>query len=100
MKTREITDEYVTLEAPGYFLVVLQIPQRVADTIAIDSPPRRREETPIKLIFSVDSLEEARQRVTTQGGALNDQAREWAFHGVRRCDGMDPEGNIFQLQEC
>jgi len=22
---------------------------------------------------------------------------EWRFHGVKRCDGIDPEGNVFQL---
>jgi hypothetical protein len=25
--------------------------------------------------------------------------KEWKFHGVTRCDGIDPEGNVFQLQE-
>jgi hypothetical protein len=33
------------------------------------------------------------------GGEVNGPEKEWKFHGVTRCDGIDPEDNVFQLQE-
>ena len=96
---REVDAEYVLLEGGGFQLVILQIPERIAVHITIEKPPRRRENTPIKLILNVSSLEKARQTVRELGGELNGTEKEWEFHGVRRCDGVDPEGNVFQLQE-
>jgi predicted enzyme related to lactoylglutathione lyase len=99
LHVRESTSEYVMLEESVYFLVVLQIPTRIAESITLDRPPRRRENTPIKLILPVSSIATARDTVAANGGELNPPEREWEFHGIRRCDGIDPEGNVFQLQE-
>jgi predicted enzyme related to lactoylglutathione lyase len=96
---READEEYVLLAAPSFQLVILQIPQRIAADITIDKPPRKREVTPIKLFLNVSSIEAARQAAKTLGGELNGAEKEWKFHGVKRCDGIDPEGNVFQLQE-
>jgi hypothetical protein len=30
---------------------------------------------------------------------LNPIEREWAFQGARICDGVDPEGNVFQVRQ-
>ena len=96
---REANEEYVLLEAPLFQLVILKIPDRIAENIPIDSPPRKRENTAIKLFLNVSSIEKARQMANVLGGELNAAEKEWKFHGVKRCDGMDPEGNVFQLQE-
>ena len=96
---READEEYVLLEAPSFQLVILQIPERIAASITIEKPPRKRENTPIKLFLNVSSIESARQTAKTLGGELNGADKEWKFHGVKRCDGIDPEGNVFQLQE-
>jgi len=96
---READEEYVLLEAPSFQLVILQIPERMAANITIDTPPRRRENTPIKLFLNVSSIENARQTAKGLGGELKGAEKEWRFHGVKRCDGIDPEGNLFQLQE-
>jgi len=96
---READDEYVLLEAPSFQLIILQIPERIAANITIEKPPRKRENTPIKLFLNVSSIESARQTAKALGGELNGREKEWKFHGVRRCDGIDPEGNVFQLQE-
>jgi predicted enzyme related to lactoylglutathione lyase len=96
---REVEKDYVVLEAPSFQLVILQIPQRIAATITIDIPPQKRESTPIKLVLNVNSLENARQAARLLGGELNGVDKEWSFNGVKRCDGIDPEGNVFQLQE-
>ena len=99
LKQREADGEYVLLAAPSFQLVILQIPQLIAADITIDRPPRKRENTPIKLFMNVSSIEAARQAAKTLGGELNGAEKEWKFHGVKRCDGIDPEGNVFQLQE-
>jgi predicted enzyme related to lactoylglutathione lyase len=96
---READEEYVLLDAPAFRLVILQIPERIAENITIENPPRKRENTPIKLFLNVSSIENARQTAEGLGGELNGAEKEWTFHGVRRCDGIDPEGNVFQLQE-
>jgi predicted enzyme related to lactoylglutathione lyase len=96
---REANDEYVLLDVSAFQLVILRIPARIAATVTIDHPPRRRENTPIKLFLNVSSIENARQVAKTLGGELSSVEKEWKFHGVQRCDGIDPEGNVFQLQE-
>jgi len=96
---READEEYVLLEAPSFQLVILQIPERIAVNITIDKPPQKRENTPIKLFLNVSSIEDARQTAKRLGGELNGAEKEWKFHGVKRCDGIDPEGNVFQVQE-
>jgi predicted enzyme related to lactoylglutathione lyase len=96
---READDENVLLDAPFFQLVILQIPARIAANITIDKPAQKRENTPIKLFLNVSSIEHARQAAKLLGGELNSADREWNFHGIKRCDGVDPEGNVFQLQE-
>ena len=49
----EADKEYVLLAAPSFQLVILQIPQRIAASITIDKPPRKRENTPIKLLIDM-----------------------------------------------
>jgi hypothetical protein len=96
---READEEYVLLEAPSFQLVILQIPKLIAANITIETPPRKRENTAIKLFLNVSSIETARHTAKSLGGELNGAEKEWKFHGVKRCDGADPEGNVFQLQE-
>jgi predicted enzyme related to lactoylglutathione lyase len=99
LKENEANEEYVLLTAPSFHLVILQIPRRLAADITIEKPPRKRESTPIKLFLNVNSIEDAREAANVFGGRLNDAGKEWKFHGIKRCDGIDPEGNVFQLQE-
>jgi predicted enzyme related to lactoylglutathione lyase len=93
------TDKTSTrLESESFQLVVLQAPKRIADVIEISEPPLRRESTPIKLVFFVESIRDVREKVKALGGALNASEKEWQFDGHKVCDGRDPEGNIFQLR--
>jgi len=68
---READEEYVLLEAPSFQLVILQIPPRIAANITIDKPPRKRENTPIKLFLNVSNIENARQAAKVLGRDLN-----------------------------
>lgn len=72
---READEEYVLLEVPSFQLVILQIPPRIAANIAIDKPPRKRENTPIKLFLNVSNIEDARQAAKVLGGELNGPRR-------------------------
>ncbi len=98
VETRRDAD-FVVLERGGFQLIVLSIPERLASTVTIAVPPRRREETPIKLVFVVPDVGAARQVVADHGGVLHGSDREWRFADWRVCDGHDPEGNVFQLRE-
>jgi predicted enzyme related to lactoylglutathione lyase len=90
---------FATLGAGPTQFVIVRIPKRIADTIEIATPPEPREDTPLKLVFSVEDIARARERAAELGGAVNAMEREWEFEGARVCDGHDPEGNIFQLRQ-
>src|SRR5215472_15151359 len=65
---READKDYILLDAPSFQLVILQIPNRLAASLTSDKPPRKRENTPIKLILNVSSIENARQAAKLLGG--------------------------------
>jgi predicted enzyme related to lactoylglutathione lyase len=91
--------DYIVLDATDYQLIIHDIPQKIADSIAISTPPERRTETPIKPFFFVPNLVIARDQAAVLGGALNPANREWEARGFRACDGHDPEGNMIQFRE-
>lgn len=92
-------DDHVVLASPAFELVLVAMPTAIANTVHIASPPVRREDTPIKLVFAVDSLARLRVLVAGLGGELNPPGREWEFNGQRICDGHDPEGNVLQFRQ-
>ena len=94
----EVAD-HVVLESETYELVIVAIPAATAARIVIATPPVRRENTAFKLSFAVESLAAARVAAQEAGGELNAPAKEWAFQGMRVCDGCDPEGNMIQMRE-
>lgn len=91
--------DHVVLESPAFQLVVLAIPPTIASSIEIASPPARRAETPIKLVFFVPDIAAAREAAARLGGQLNPPGQEWRFQQSTVCDGRDPEGNVLQLRE-
>jgi len=93
-----VESDHVVLESATLQLVVLSIPKDIAALITIETPPARRTEAPIKLVFSVPDLAASRETVAKFGGELNPPEREWKFQQFIVCDGHDPEGNVFQLR--
>jgi predicted enzyme related to lactoylglutathione lyase len=91
--------DFVVLGSALFQLTVVAIPAHIAKDIHIATPPVRREDTPIKLSFTVPSLARAREQAARHGGELNPAEREWPYQQHRVCDGHDPEGNVFQLRE-
>lgn len=45
------------------------------------------------------SISEARDEIAKLGGELNSKNSERLYENYSVCDGVDPEGNIFQLCE-
>jgi predicted enzyme related to lactoylglutathione lyase len=70
------------------------IPTQIAQSIAISDPPEARESSPVKLIFAVGNVPEERKRLEAMGITI--VQRLWQ-NAAEECDGVDPEGNIFQI---
>jgi predicted enzyme related to lactoylglutathione lyase len=91
--------DYVVLGSPTFQLVIVAIPVHIAEAIDVTEPPARRSDTPIKLVFTVASIDAARASAAARGGELDPPEREWQFQGFQVCDGHDPEGNVVQFRE-
>ena len=91
--------DHAVLESPAFELVLLSVPEPVAASIEIASPPARRTQTPIKLVFFVENIAAVRAAAMELGGEVNAVERTWQFRGHAVCDGHDPEGNVFQLRQ-
>lgn len=99
LDVQKIERAYVVLGSEPSQLVIVRIPKRIAAAIQITTPPKRRENTPIKLVFAAEDIAIARSRAAELGGTMNAVEREWNFEGAKVCDGCDPEGNVFQIRE-
>jgi predicted enzyme related to lactoylglutathione lyase len=96
------TDEFVVLAASPtstsqFQLVVHAIPPHIANTFEINQPPEPRSETAIKLFFAVSDLAESEQIAKQNGGGL--MPERWQGPKFVACNGIDCEGNIFQLRQ-
>ncbi len=85
------SEGWVEFDAGGVTFALHAIPPQIAAGITINDPAEAREETPIKRIFEVADLDAARTRLTQHGARLM-PVSAWGA-----CDGLDPEGNVFQL---
>jgi catechol 2,3-dioxygenase-like lactoylglutathione lyase family enzyme len=84
-------DGWAELDAGAATIALHAIPAAIAARIAISAPPAAREDTPIKLVFEVDDLSAARAHLIAHGATMG-EVRSWGA-----CDGIDPEGNVFQI---
>ena len=83
-------DSWVEFDAGGARFALHAIPAEIARHIEISSPPRARENDPVKLFFEVEDVEAERARLASLGITM--VQRPWGSW-----DGIDPEGNIFGL---
>ena len=98
LSVTEAAPTWARLGTGAFELVVHGIPPHIAATFEISSPPERREEAAIKLVFPVADIAIARATAALLGGELNPPDREWQLGSQRICDGVDPEGNVFQVR--
>ena len=83
---------FVRLDAGGAVVALHAIPPEVAGPVA--DPPVAREDTCLKLGFHVDDVDAERARLVAAGVTMRDPVR---FGALAFCDGLDPEGNVFQI---
>src|SRR5262245_16385946 len=88
---KEEVEGWVQLDAGGTTLALHSIPSGLAKDIVISVPARPRAATPIKLVFVVADIESERARLVSLGVPMS-EVRSWGA-----CDGVDPEGNVFQI---
>jgi catechol 2,3-dioxygenase-like lactoylglutathione lyase family enzyme len=79
-------------DAGGAVLALHAIPAEHAPTIG--SSPAARDDTPIKLTFEVGDVAATRARLVAAQIAMR---AAWEWNGLHACDGVDPEGNVFQI---
>ncbi len=93
----EESDDSATLQFGSLHLIIHAIPQHIAASIVITSPPQPREDTALKFFFTVPSIAACRSAASQLGGGVFSD--EWESSGFIMCNAFDPEGNIFQLRE-
>jgi predicted enzyme related to lactoylglutathione lyase len=99
MSMVQVDDEFCVLAADDWDLSLVSVPAAVAATFVITDPPRRREGSPMKLVFDVASIESLRPVVAARGGGIDPGETVWEFRGHRHLDCIDPEGNVVQMRQ-
>jgi hypothetical protein len=77
-------------------VLIHSIPKKIAKDIAITSPPAPRDNSALKPVFDVVSLESALGSVEATGGVVT--SRGFSLDGLTRRDVLDPDGNVIQLR--
>ena len=85
---------WALFDTEGTRVALHAIPAEHAGDIEISCPPQARESNPVKLIFAVDDVRSERARLEAMGVTM--LPRPWQKPD-EACDGVDPEGNIFQI---
>lgn len=97
MEVRVSSIDKVVLQTPGLQMVIHAFDPAVQASVpAITTPPQVRE-TAIRFFFTVPSLDKAREQARQLGGQVETHA--YPGPGFVMCNGIDPEGNRFQIRE-
>ena len=91
---KEWMDSWAEFDAGGVRFALHAIPAEIAQGIEISSPPKPREGNPVKLIFRVEDVRAEQARLESLG--IQTLNRPWQ-NPAESCEGIDPEGNIFQI---
>jgi len=87
------------LVGQNHEVVIHAISKAYAQSIEIESPPKRREDVALKPTFVVDDLEVVRAAAKVTGGYLKPIQQAWRIRGYIVLDGTDPEGNVIQFKQ-
>ncbi|MQM30824.1 MAG: hypothetical protein CRU78_09960 [Candidatus Accumulibacter phosphatis] len=88
--------ERIVIESPDIQMLIHAYPPHIAHTVSLQNPPLFRQ-TPLRLFFTVPSIDAARTIAANLGGVV--QTEKWQGPGFKVCNATDPEGNIFQVRE-
>jgi predicted enzyme related to lactoylglutathione lyase len=91
---RESTETYALFDLNCGRLAIHAVPDEHAPDIKLASSPEARERNPIKLVFAVEDVPSERSRLAAMGVTI--LQRPWQYP-TESCDGVDPEGNVFQI---
>jgi len=83
--------EWAEFDAGGTIFGLHAIPAELLGDDPATSPPAARSDTPIKLMFETFDLMATRAHLTAHGATMS-EPQAWGA-----CDGLDPEGNVFQI---
>jgi predicted enzyme related to lactoylglutathione lyase len=86
--SNESSDSWALFETDGASVALHAIGEHAADI------SQARESNPVKLIFAVEDVVAERGRLEAMGVTM--LSRPWQQPN-EACDGIDPEGNIFQI---
>lgn len=78
----------------GADVALHQVPPHILAQIDVQSPPRWRDDTALKMSFETDDLDAQRQAIVDHGGLAKDP---WSWENTRFCECTDPEGNVVQI---
>ena len=90
----EWTDSWALFDLGGTGFALHAIPGEHADKGVLSSPPLKREQSPVKLIFAVEDISAERARLEAMG--ITVFQRSWQ-ESAESCECIDPEGNILQI---
>lgn len=79
-------------------VAIVQMPEALVAASPLASPPRLRENTPLKASFLVDDLDRVVEAAAATGGGAKSSAAAWQWRGQLHLDGHDPEGNPVQFR--
>lgn len=96
-KTLDRSEYHESLDCRGFQLLLQKIPDALAESIEISTPPDRREQAAIRLNFPVGDIETARLCARRLGGHIDDVPPSWAGASAGFYLGYDPEGNVIGL---
>ena len=99
LKVQDSDKTHDLLVGQNHEVVVHAISKAYAQSIEIESPPKRREEVALKPIFVVADLELVRAAAKVNGGYLKPIKQAWRIRGYIVLDGSDPEGNVIQFKQ-
>jgi catechol 2,3-dioxygenase-like lactoylglutathione lyase family enzyme len=91
---KEHTESYALFDLNGSRFLLHAIPAEYAHDVKISSPPHFRERNPVKVIFAAEDVASERSRLVSMGVTI--LLRPWQ-NLAESCDGVDPEGNVFQI---
>jgi hypothetical protein len=90
--------DFIVLGTGGLEIAIVRISESRAEITERSTPPRMREETPIKCSFLVDDLGRVQADAAATGGGTTPLATAWLWRNQRHLDAFDPEGNRVQFR--
>ena len=93
----ESGSDWKVYQAGAIEFALHEVPEPWRSDINIEDPPEARYTVPVKLVFFVENVREARAELEARGVEFSDDGPGNEPVELVRCDLVDPEGNIVQL---